>query len=389
MVYFNRYFIHESLLVAISLGIILLAIKYSQNRRLVTAIYLGICIGLLIATKETWVLYMSALVLSFVILHWVQKDFTSLTTKHLILGISAVGIIITILFSSFFTNWPGMVSFTESFQKYFIRGTTTPEHTHPWYYYIKLLFFYNEGERWFFSETAVLALAIPGIIAGTRRQYGLISLFVTSYFIIFLMAFSLIPYKTPWNILGLIPAMAILAGMGYSFIRETYKPNKYLFNAICIILLIFLVNQSCEINYRYSDSPDNPYTYGHARESVKQVSNELDKFRKIYPDLEDVRIDVIAKNGSYWPLPWYLREYPHIAWRDDIPDNIASVPIVLITPDQEPDFISQIYEKTPFEKRNLYLPIFKDDIELRPGVMIRGYMHKTLWEKILANSSGE
>ena len=53
MVYYNRYFIHESLLVFFSWGIIVTGYVYSQKRNWLTAIVMGIFLGLTISTKET------------------------------------------------------------------------------------------------------------------------------------------------------------------------------------------------------------------------------------------------------------------------------------------------------------------------------------------------
>jgi len=389
MVYFNRYFIHESLLVALGLGVIFLGMKFFQNPRLHTSILLGLCIGLLIATKETWLIYMSVLVFSLVVLRFIEREYILPKKRYLAVIIIMTGITIILFFSSFLTDWQGLISFTEAFEKYFIRGTTTPEHTHSWYYYLRLIFFYNEGERWFISETPILILAIPGIITAIKNKSGMTGIFMTTYFFTFLILFSIIPYKTPWNILGLIPVMAILGAIGIWYLWENLKTGKYRspFIVACLLLLVVLGHESWQINYLYPDAPENPYTYGHAREDVKKVSANLDELKNKYPGLTDIRIDVIAQKGSYWPLPWYLRHYNNVAWCETVPENIASIPIVLITPEMEPDFIRQIYEKTPFEKRKLFLPLYENDIELRPGVMIRGYIHKELWDKIMANHS--
>ena len=188
--------------------------------------------------------------------------------------------------------------------------------------------------------------------------------------------------------LGLVPVMALLGGIGASYIWEMIKISKFKFAFITsfLLLLSLLIYESWQLNYLYSDAPENPYTYGHARQEIKQVSKKLDELQKKYHYLIKTRIDVIAKNAEYWPLPWYLRGYEKVAWWDTVPNDIASTPIVILTPEIEPDFIDQIYEKTPFEKRKLYLPLFDNDIEVRPGVMIRGYIHKELWENIYSTN---
>ena len=388
MIYFNRYYIHESWLVVFSLGIILSGIYFFRNPGIKTAIWLGLCAGLLIATKETWLVYIFTIIISLFIVRLFSRDLVFPEIKFFSVISLTAGMVVLLLFSSFFTNWQGLISFAESFQKYFVRGTTTPEHTHSWSYYLRIIFFYNTGDRWFISELPILVVAIPGIIVCFKNRLGKKGLLLSSFFIVYLILFSLIPYKTPWNMLGLVPVMALLGGIGASYIWEMIKISKFKFAYIVplLLLLILLVHESWQLNYLYSDAPENPYTYGHARQEIKQVSKKLDELQKKYHYLIKTRIDVIAKNAEYWPLPWYLRGYEKVAWWDTVPNDIASTPIVILTPEIEPDFIDQIYEKTPFEKRKLYLPLFDNDIEVRPGVMIRGYIHKELWENIYSTN---
>jgi predicted membrane-bound mannosyltransferase len=281
-----------------------------------------------------------------------------------------------------------LISFIEAFHKYFIRGTTTPEHTHSWYYYLKILFFYDAGDRWFISELPLLVIAIPGFIVCFKDRLGKKGILFSSLFITCLILFSLIPYKTPWNMLGLVPVMALIGGITIAYFWQMFKISnlKLVFISPLLLLLILLFHEAWQLNYVYSDAPENPFTYGHARQEIKRISNKLDELRHKYHYLLKTRIDVIAKNAEYWPLPWYLREYEKVAWWDTVPNDIASTPIVFLTPEMESDFIYQLYEKTPYEKRKLYLPLFDHEIELRPGVMIRGYIHKELWEKIYINN---
>jgi uncharacterized protein (TIGR03663 family) len=388
MIYFNRYYIHESWLVVFSLAVMLAGISYIRNPGIKPAIWVGLWAGLLIATKETWLIYIFSLIMSLFIIRLYSRDFVLPEKKYIAVALLTAGTVVLLLFSSFFTNWQGLISFANSFQNYFVRGTATPEHTHSWYYYINILFFYHADGRWFFSELPVLVLGIPGIIVCFKNRLGKKGLLLGSFFILYLILFSLIPYKTPWNMLGLVPIMALLAGIGVWYIWEIIKISKYklAFIVPLLLLLILLVHESWQLNYLYSDAPENPYTYGHARQEIKEISEKLDELQNKYHDLLKTRIDVIAKNAEYWPLPWYLRRYNKVAWWNSVPKDIASTPIVILTPEIETDFIHQIYEKTPFNKRKLYLPLFENDIELRPGVMIRGYIHKELWENIYNNN---
>src|SRR5438128_11091742 len=55
-VYLSRYFIHESLFVFFSLGIVVAALKYYDTARPVYVVLAAISAALMIATKETWII---------------------------------------------------------------------------------------------------------------------------------------------------------------------------------------------------------------------------------------------------------------------------------------------------------------------------------------------
>src|ERR1044072_381770 len=55
-VYLSRYFIHESLYVFFTLGIIVAAVKYYDSGRGGYLILASACLALMVATKETWIM---------------------------------------------------------------------------------------------------------------------------------------------------------------------------------------------------------------------------------------------------------------------------------------------------------------------------------------------
>jgi hypothetical protein len=48
----------------------------------------------------------------------------------------------------------------------------------------------------------------------------------------------------------------------------------------------------------------------------------------------------------------------------------------------EPDLIRKLYESPPPGERELYMQMFPEYVELRPGVEIRGYVSKELWDRL-------
>jgi len=52
-------------------------------------------------------------------------------------------------------------------------------------------------------------------------------------------------------------------------------------------------------------------------------------------------------------------------------------PVILATPDMEPVLLRHLYEVLPPGQRPLYVSLF-DDVQLRPGVPLRGYVQQSL-----------
>ena len=82
-------------------------------------------------------------------------------------------------------------------------------------------------------------------------------------------------------------------------------------------------------------------------------------------------IKVIAKEGDYWPLPWYLREFKHVGWYDGIPADPYG-PVMIVS--------AQFRAGLDEAKTHLMIGYF----ELRPGVFFELYVEKELWTRFLA-----
>jgi len=39
----------------------------------------------------------------------------------------------------------------------------------------------------------------------------------------------------------------------------------------------------------------------------------------VQPQSYQVVVKVMAPDGDYWPLPWYLRRFKHVGWWDHVP----------------------------------------------------------------------
>ncbi len=98
------------------------------------------------------------------------------------------------------------------------------------------------------------------------------------------------------------------------------------------------------------------------------------------PKGENILIDVAAPDSDYWPLPWYLRKFKNVAYNYQVRDDIFHFPIIISVPNYENDIIHNLYSIPPPGQKNLYVPLFDEYRELRPGVELRGYIQKDVFD---------
>jgi hypothetical protein len=88
----------------------------------------------------------------------------------------------------------------------------------------------------------------------------------------------------------------------------------------------------------------------------------------------------VFSRENLWPLPWYLRGLSGVRWWNGVSDEAAVAPVVLTTPELEPALVRRLYEVPPPGQRELYMRLFDAPLALRPGVELRGYAARSLWE---------
>ena len=89
---------------------------------------------------------------------------------------------------------------------------------------------------------------------------------------------------------------------------------------------------------------------------------------------------MICPEDDYWPLPWYLRDYPNVGWWNHVDFDAPPAPLIIAMPSVESDLVKKLYQLPPPGQKSLYLPLFDQYTELRPMIEIRGYIQKELWD---------
>ena len=391
MVFYSRYYIHEMLLVCFTFGAIVCGYRYTQNKHVAWAILTGLFLGLMYATKETCTIAFASMLLALLLTARIrrrEKATFKIEFRHIAAATVVAVIVSLLLYSSFFTNSAGILDSVRAYGTYLNRATQSPLHIHPWYYYLKMLIYsrYGAGPVW--SEGLIIVLAATGFVVavtGKSLQKGDTYLlrFIAFYTLTMTVIYSAIGYKTPWCMLTLLHGMILLAAVGALALIQLCSnlAGRTILSLILIAGLTHLAAQAYRSSYTFSSDSVNPYVYAHPTTDVLQIAERVEQIAQVHPDGHNMHIEVICPNDDYWPLPWYLRHFANIGWYSKVDDSAPIAPLIIASPAVEAALSRKMYEIRPPGARNLYVPLFDTDLELRPGVEITGFVTKDLWDK--------
>jgi uncharacterized protein (TIGR03663 family) len=403
MVYYSRYYIHEIPLVLLSFCALLCLFGYCRRRRAVWAAGTGAFAGLMYATKETAILPVASMLLAgFATLltgklkHAPQRQPRSggacfslplPPLRHLALAAAAALVVSGLLMSSFLSHPRGILDSLLAYRTYFARGSGLHTfHVHPWNYYLSLLLYFHLPGKPVWSEALVAALALPGLWAAfSRRGVAGISpmaLRFVGFYTVFLAAvYSLIPYKVPWNVLGFLHGEVLLAGAGVVWLagRCRTRAARIILAGVIGAGVAHLGWLAWEGSTRYGADPCNPWVYAHTGTDIFRIAARMEELVAVYPGGFRLPVEIVSRE-NLWPLPWYLRRFTGVSWWNGVSAAAPNAPVILATPDMEPALESKLYEQPPPGRREMYMNLFDQYVELRPRVEIRGYVAKPLWD---------
>jgi len=184
-VYYSRYFIHETLFVAVTLGLILSSGRALQTNFLLPAALAGFCAALMLACKETAVIHFFALGLAAVI-GWRFQSAEKIPPAKTWLAAALAFLVMTVLlFTWGGQNWPALADLLHAIPNFAARAGGEG-HEKPFWYYALLI-----GDGW--SGAAILSLAVLGIVRTTVRSPK--NIFLAAYAVLVFAIYSAIPYN--------------------------------------------------------------------------------------------------------------------------------------------------------------------------------------------------
>jgi predicted membrane-bound mannosyltransferase len=120
-------------------------------------------------------------------------------------------------------------------------------------------------------------------------------------------AYSLVQYKTPWITLNMLVPLALLGGLavGVAWRSRRWRPVAAAGLAAAVLVSGY---QAVDLNYRHYDDETYPYVFVHSTRDMFALLDAIEATAARAGTGRDT--GVVFVTPDYWPLPWYLRDYP-------------------------------------------------------------------------------
>ena len=314
LVYYNRIFIHETLLALFSGTSLATLYQFHNTINHRKSVLLGIFIGFSVATKETFVITVFAWLVvgaslgigkKFVL----SRDYPSLLTFSFVF-LGSAGFLSTNLGS----EWGNFFDFITTYWKY----QTTEGHHKPFYYYFTQFALPSINRGLFWWEGLVFWLSL--LTCFTKKKENLKGYFFFFSGTLQMIIYSLIPYKVPW--LMLVPWLhfTIATGLSLSALGKKYRWSLVIIPFI--VILIWHFYQSYRIVSRYHSDTRNPFAYVPSSKTLVKWENSINRDFLHHMHLFSSEQKSYVIGSDYWPLPWYLRKLTNIFFIKSAPKNI-------------------------------------------------------------------
>ncbi|HJP91021.1 MAG TPA: flippase activity-associated protein Agl23 [Pyrinomonadaceae bacterium] len=385
-VYLSRYFIHETLFVFFTLGIVVAAVRFYDKRNPSYLIAAGASAALLFATKETAMISAGVLIIAFFLTlayeHFNRSSFVTTTRGRRNRARSGLGRIVdeivgspsfglnvglavvvfftlyVLFYSSFFTYEKGLFASLQTFAIW--KKTGTEAHVHPPVTYI----------YWLLREEGpLLLLGAIGAAIVVLRPKNSFAVFCALWSFGLIAAYSLIPYKTPWLLLNFVVPLALIAGYALQAVYELDQGQLRLVSVVLVLAIGVAVYQCIDLNFVNYDNEDEKYVYvyAHTKRSTLDLLNEIDRIAK---QEQGGQTGITIVSPDYWPLPWYLRNYGRVGYYGQMAPSVE--PIIIAREDQKDTMETNfggVYEQVPSSGPG-------GTFDLRPGVKLLLYVRR-------------
>lgn len=355
MVFYGRYAIHESLFIFCQAVFLYGYIRWHLEGGRAAVVCMTIGVAGSIATKETFFIFLGTWFIAVALVHLLQRFLPERNAavplqrepvpRRFVLITVAVSVLATLLlFSGFLANPAGVRDMIMAFAPWMATGTGDASgHEKPFWYWLQLL------ARYEWPLLATL-LALPALLLHESRWSWRLG--ATGFGLV--LAYSLIAYKTPWLIIGMLLPLSFAFGFLMELALARLKARWRLASVVlgCVLLTVSLYT-SLRLNFRDYANFSEPYVYVQTSPDLNRLMDNLDSLIEVFPARRNLSVLVITPDP--WPLPWLLGRFPGLSYgtAETARDITADVVISDATGQRQVEAaLGEFYFRQPFKIRD-------------------------------------
>jgi len=370
LTYFSRYYIQETPFAFFTMLLAAAAWRYESTGRAGWAAMGGVAAGCLMATKETAVIVFltaaAALAATTILRREERVAFLRerFRWSHLAWAVVSAGAVFVVFFSSFFTHPRGVIDAVTAFVNLAIRAKGSG-HEKGFEYYLHLLTWQKNGGFWW-GEGALFIPCLAGAWLAWRRPSNTLIRLASTHALALLIVYSMIPYKTPWLMLGVIQLATLPAAFAFT---EAWRRFPHAAARAALLMLLAaalgsLGRQNAMANGRFAADERNPWVYAHTSRDCLNGVKVIREALALSPE-GSRRTLIKVMSHEYWPLPWYLRDCERTGYWTSLPDD--PIAPIMVSADEIPALERKLKGGGSYSSH-----IFG----LRPGVILAVYVRQ-------------
>ncbi len=258
---------------------------------------------------------------------------------------------IVLFYTGTFFNWPGLGGLFTAFKPWAHKAKVGEGHNKPDYYWLLVLL---RNEPWaVFGLLACLRWAAPRTSDWRLR---LLAVYAPGT----LLAYSLIPYKTPWCLISFAWPFFFIGGAAIVELGErwTVPAARSLALWLALILTFVSADFALQLNYLHptADDKGEDYVYVQTFPDANRIVDPLLKLARQNP--AHYKLSGVILCSSAYPLPWMLGDFPNIGYYADKKGP----------PDYHADFLLITESRVGKAEAGLIEPYFRETVKLRSSL---------------------
>lgn len=336
----------------------------------------GLFLGLMQATKETAVITFAAWAVALgipLLLHRKRVPWRALLL-HAMLTALAAAVVSATFYSSMFTHARGPLDSVLTYF-HFADRAGGQGHEKPWHYYLSILVWHRAGgfrsSELFILALAALGAALSFLLRRADPAKTRLGRFLAVSCLLLFSAYSVIPYKTPWLMMGFVQGAILLAGVAAALLWDRWRHPVFRI-ALALLLLagsVDLARTAHTGSTRYGADDRNPYAYSHTSSDCLRLADRMEGVAALHPEGYGMTVKVMAE--EFWPLPWYLRRFDRVGYWAEVPDDPVA-PVVITSPGLADEVETRLGDG-----------YVADLAGLRPQVFLVAYIREDLWDRLI------